>query len=238
MDYTVTIDAFEGPLDLLLHLIKESKMDLFHISLEEVTSQYLSYIHHMETLNLNIASEYLVMAAELLEWKSRKLLPRHHTDSEEEEEDPKQILVDRLVEYQRYKEVSKNFHTLEGIRQEIYTKLPENMTQYASLDQAVNHDVGLDDLLLAFSNFLKRQQENKPLKTKVATKEITVAERRKEISSILHTKKRVNFLELFEQLTKPYIVVTFLTILEMAKEREIKIEQDHNFSSIFCEVIA
>ena len=102
MEYALNIDSFQGPLDLLLHLIKESKMDIFDLKIEEITNQYLDYINKMEEMNLNIASSYLVMSAELLEIKSKMLLPHHQDDEEEQEEDPRESLVNRLIEYQRY----------------------------------------------------------------------------------------------------------------------------------------
>lgn len=236
MEYEVKIDAFEGPLDLLLHLIKESKMDLLEIKISDITDQYLSYIEAMEKLNLNIASEYLVMASELVEMKSKLLLPRHGESEEEEEINPEEALIQRLIEYQRYKDMTKSFQELESIRQEIYTKLPEKLTDYKE-ETKLATDITLDDLMDAFSKFLKRQKENEPLATKVTNREITVAMRRQEIKHILKEKKRVRFFELFDVLTKEYIVVTFLTILEMAKENQLKIEQENNFDEIYCGVV-
>lgn len=237
MEYEVKIDAFEGPLDLLLHLIKESKMDLLEIKISEITDQYLAYIEAMEKLNLNVASEYLVMASELLEMKSRLLLPRHEENEEEEEINPEEALIQRLIEYQKYKDMTKSFQELESIRQEIYTKLPEKLTEYKEDTTKLATDITLDDLVDAFSKFLKRQKENGPIETKVTNKEISVARRKREIEHILKEKKRVRFFELFEVLTKEYIVVTFLTILEMAKENQLKIEQENNFDEIYCGVV-
>ena len=235
MDYTLTIDNFEGPLDLLLHLIKESKMDIFDLKIEEITKQYLDYIHKMEEMNLNIASSYLVMSAELLEIKSKMLLPKHEED-EEVEEDPRENLVNRLVEYQKYKELTQDFKYLEEERKQIITKLPENVREYTDGIYLNNGDVTLDDLLSAFQKFLEREKEKQPLHTKVTNKELSVEKRRYSIRKILTTKKRVNFLELFEVINKEYVIVTFLAILEMAKDNEIKLYQDKNFDKIICEV--
>ncbi len=235
MEYEVRIDQFEGPLDLLLHLIKENKMDLFDIQIEVITDQYLSYIQSMERLNLNVASEYLVMASELIEMKSRLLLPRNDVSSDEvEEEDPKEALVQRLIEYQRYKDITEGLKELESMRQEFYTKLPENLTEYADENTVLSTDVTLDDLVTAFEHFLKQKQLEKPIETKVTRREITIEERRKSIRNILKEKKRVSFFELFDVLTKEYVVVTFLTILEMAKAHQLTIEQEGNFESIYC----
>ena len=236
MEYEVKIDEFEGPLDLLLHLIKEAKMDLFEIKIEEITDQYLAYIKKMDELNLNIASEYLVMASELLEMKSKLLLPRQEVEEDSEEENTEEHLIQRLVEYQKYKELTKSFKELEEIRQEIYTKAPEKLTEYVDQNTVITTDVTLDDLVNAFEHFLKRQKENRPIPTKVTGREITIAERKKDISIILKERKRVSFFELFEVFTKEYIVVTFLTILEMAKEKQLVIEQEENFDEIYCGV--
>ena len=239
MEYEVKIDNFEGPLDLLLHLIKESKVDIWEISIADIAEEYLAYIQRMEKLNLDIASEYLVMASELIEMKSRMLLPRQEKDvGEEEEEDPKERLIRRLVEYQKYKEVTKNFKELESLRQEYYTKAPDNLKEYVEEGVVPSSDVTLEDLMLAFQKFLNRKELEKPLQTTVTKKEITVEERRKSIRDILTKRKRVDFFELFEVVTKEYIVVTFLAILEMAKKQELLIKQESDFSQIMIEVVA
>lgn len=231
MDYIVTIDHFEGPLDLLLHLIKESDMDIFHISIEEITKQYLNYINKMEELNLNIASEYLVMAAELMEIKSRTLLPNLKVE-EEIEEDPKEQLIQRLLEYQKYKEITSDFKKLEEIRKEIYTKSPENRKNY--VEESTNlGDVSLTDLMNALQKFLERKEFEKPLNTKITKKEYSVSIRSNEIKKILKEKKKIEFKELFDIYSKDYIVVTFLSILDLAKKQELSISQEHNFEDIY-----
>lgn len=237
MEYAVKIDAFEGPLDLLLHLIKESKVDIWDIKIVDITDQYLNYIKNMESLNLNIASEYLVMASELMEIKSKMLLPRYEEESSEEEEDPREQLIQKLIEYQKYKDMTKNFKELEEVRHEFYTKAPESLKAYVDEDTIISSDVTLDDLMNAFQKFLKRKQLEKPLSTTVTKKEITVEERRTSIRNILKTKKKVDFFELFEEITKEYIVVTFLAVLEMAKKQELMIYQENNFEQIICEGI-
>ena len=234
MNYTLTIDNFEGPLDLLLHLIKESKMDIFDLKIEEITKQYLDYIHKMEEMNLDIASSYLVMSAELLEIKSKMLLPKHEEDIDEEE-DPRGDLVNRLIEYKKYKEITKDFKNLESERKQIITKMPENIKEYGD-NISNNGDITLNDLIEAFQKFLDREKENQPIQTKVTSKELSVEKRRTSIRNILFKKKRVNFIELFETINKEYVIVTFLAILEMAKDNEIKLYQDKNFDNIICEV--
>ena len=238
MEYEVKIDAFEGPLDLLLHLVKESKVDIWDIKIVDITEQYLNYIQAMEKLNLNIASEYLVMASELIEMKSKMLLPRVKDEEEMEEEDPREVLIRRLVEYQKYKDMTKNFKELESLRHEFYTNAPENLKESAEEGTVVSGEVTLDDLMLAFQKFLERKKASQPLSTTVTKKEITVEERRKSIRSILKKKGKVDFFELFEVVTKEYIVVTFLAILEMAIKSEVMIYQENDFEQIIVEVVS
>lgn len=235
--YEVTLEQFSGPLDLLLHLIKESKVDICDIKIEEVTKQYLDYIQKMEELNLNIASEYLVMASELLFMKSKMLLPRTEEKVEEEEMDPREKLVQKLLEYEQYKRITENFKQLEQIRKEIYTKNPENLKPYMDEDSVLAIDVTLDDLMGAFAKFLERKKDSMPLETKVTEKELSIDDRRKSIRSVLKGRKRVDFMELFDHFTKEYVVVTFLAILEMARKKELVIQQDKIFDSIIVEAI-
>ena len=130
MNVEFKINDFEGPLDLLLHLIKEAKMDIMNIEIESITNQYMDYLHKQESMNLEIASEYLVLASELLEIKSKLLLPREKLEEDEEEIDPRDELVSRLLEYQAYKEITKVLKENEEKRSEIFTKSPENVDQY------------------------------------------------------------------------------------------------------------
>lgn len=237
MNYEIRLEEFSGPMDLLLHFVKSSKLDIMDIKIEVIIEQYLSYIHALEEMNLNIASEYLVMASELLEIKSRMLLPREKLETEEEEEDPKEALVRRLIEYDQYKKMTENFKELESIRSEIYTKTPESLKEFVNSDTKIAIDVTLDDLMDAFSKFLERQKDLAPLSTKVTKKEISVEERRCSIRNILKEKKRLEFTELFDIFTKEYVVVTFLAVLEMAKGGELSIRQDSIFDKIVCEVV-
>ena len=229
------IGDFEGPLDLLLHLIKKSKMEIFDIEISEITNQYLKYIEEMTEMNLDIASEYLVMASELIEMKSRKLLPNNNEEEDNEEENPEEELKRRLIEYKKYKESTSVFRDLEENRSFYYTKSPEVLQKYS--DEKLENDgsVGVMDLLDAFQKLLERQNYNKPINTKITRKELSVKERVVKIRNILKEKKRVNFIELFDDFSKPYVVVTFLSVLEMAKNKEITLKQDNNFSDIYLE---
>jgi len=234
MDYK--INDFEGPLDLLLHLIKESKVDIFDINIVEITDQYMDFINRMQELNLDIASEYLVMAAELMKIKSSLLLPNNKQEQEDEyEEDPREQLINRLIEYERYKNITSSLKEYERERQNLYTKEPYDLSLVIEKDNKIDEDFKIDDLVEAFNGILARKELNKPLNTKITTKEFTVSERSNEIRNILKTKKKVEFSELFNIMTKEYVVVTFLSILTMAKNQELSIVQDNNFSNIYLE---
>ena len=187
-------------------------------------------------MNLEISSEYLVLASELLEIKSRLLLPNNKDESLEEEEDPRDELINRLIEYQAYKNITKLLQDKELLRKDIYTKTPENINNYVEESHEIHADVSLDDLINALQKYYQRKADNKPLKTKVTINEISVSSRRSEIKHLLKKKKRMSFFELFPIMTKEYVVATFLAILEMAKSREIKITQEENFDDIICEV--
>lgn len=230
------INEFEGPLDLLLHLIKESKMNIMDIEIEKITDQYMNYLDLQEKMNLEIASEYLVMASELIELKSKLLLPNPKNE-EGEEEDPREELVNRLLEYQAYKEITKVLQDKENLRKEIYTKAPENIRNYVEEDVSITPDVTLDDLVEAFKKYLERKKETKPLQTKITVNEVTVSSRRHDIKNLLRTKKRVSFFELFPVVSKEYVIATFLAVLEMAKSHELTITQDGTFDDIICEAV-
>lgn len=237
MEYKFKINQFEGPLDLLLHLIKESEMDIMDIEIVKLTDQYLNYINSMENLDLSTASEYLSIASELMYLKSKTLLPaKENTEEEEEYIETKENLINRLLEYKKYKEVTSNLKELEQERNSFYTKTPSNMKEYQTNQINLNQEITLEDLVNAFKKYLERKKYEEPLTTKVTTKEISIKERKHQIYQILKTRKKVEFYELFEEFSKPYIVATFLSILEMAKEQELIITQNNNFDKIYCEV--
>ena len=235
--YEVTIDNFNGPLDLLLHLIKKDKMDIFDIKLEIIINEYLDYIEKMNEMNLDIASSYLVMASELIEIKSKMLLP-HEKEDDNEEEDIKENLINRLIEYQKYKDKIETFKELENIRNTYYTKLPESLNEYKEEDKIeLNDDVNLDSLVEAFKKFLERSELDKPINTTVTKKELSVDDSIKSISKRLKERKKLDFFELFDVKTKEYVVVTFLAVLELVSKGKMKIVQENNFDNIICEAI-
>lgn len=225
--YETKIDAFEGPLDLLLHLISEAKVDVHEIKISEITAQYLQYIKAMDDLHLEIASEYLVMAANLILIKSKKLLPREEIDIEDEyEEDLEAELKRRLLEYQLYKDSLDEFRRLEEARGQYYTKPAIDFSPY--IDDTFTLDIEYDasELILAFEKLLRRQKLETPIPTTIVAEKITVEDRISAIREVLLFKKRVKFSELFERFDKEYIVVTFLAMLEMAKAGVIVLVQD------------
>ena len=232
MEYKITIDNFDGPLDLLLHLIKENDIDIYDIKIEEVTKQYLDYIKAMKDMNLSVASEYLVMASELIEIKSKMLLPKKKELEEDSyEEDPREVLIERLLQYKKYKEITSEFKDLELTRKLVFTKEPENLSYYAK-EEGNREELGITDLIDAFNLLMKKKELDKPLATKITKKELSVSEKVIKIRSLLKQKKKVNFEELFDVATKEEIIVNFLSILEMVKKNEIVLKQDNNFSSI------
>lgn len=238
MEYCIKINEFEGPLDLLLHLVKESNIDIYDININEITDQYFNYIHKMEELNIDVASEYLVMAASLMEIKSKSLLPGETKteEVEEEEETTREGLIQKLVEYQRYKEVSKDFKELEQLRKTIYTKAPSKLNEM--LEQKFINDTGVtvEDLMSAFQKFLERKNMEKPIHTKVTNKEYSVRARKNDIRNYLKTKRVAEFTELFSSYNKSYIIVTFMSILELAHEEDIILKQESNFDKIMIEL--
>ena len=238
MDYSIKINEFEGPLDLLLHLIKQSNIDIVDIEINEITKQYLDYINKMEELNINVAASYLVMAAELMEIKSKSLLPptEEETNDEDEEVVSKENLINKLIEYQKYKDMISTFKEMEQDRQNIYVKSPEKISNYVDELIVNNTDTSVDDLVDAFKKFLERIDREKPITTKITTKEYSVKDRKRNIRNILKEKQKVLFTDLFEEKNTGLIVVTFLSILEMTKEKEIIIKQDANFKDITIEL--
>lgn len=237
MDYTFTINDFEGPLDLLLSLVRQSKMDIYEIPIKTLIDEYIEFINSQKELNIDIASEYLVMASELLHLKSRMLINKEmeNEESEEFEINTEDDLRNKLIEYEKIKNIADAFKDLEEKRSEIHEKSPENYLNFAD-EIKYDHNVStVDELYKAILEFQKRFKYTKPLNTRITTKELSVDDRIKDIRTILNKKKRVNFLDLFEEVSKEYIIVTFLSVLDMSKSNEINIIQEDNFKPIIIE---
>lgn len=234
MTYNFSINDFEGPLDLLLHLIKINKMEIESINIESITSQYLEFIDKMKNESIDVASEYLVMASELIHIKSKALINIKDEESDEYEINSEEELKQRLLEYEQIKNITNTFKNLEDNRGKVYTKIPTNLNEYKK-DIPLDTNITLDDLIKAFEDFLNREKLKKPINTKITKKELSVNDRIKSIRTLLDKKNKLKFIDLFDNYTKPYIVVTFLSILEMTKNEEIKINQENNFGEIILE---
>ena len=205
---------------------------------ERDKEQYLNFINTIDKLDIDTSSEYLVMASELIHLKSRMLINKYNEQEEVEEEftiNSEEDLRAKLIEYEKYKNMTETFKLLEENRQDYYTKVPENLKEYAKEEKVINSNVSIDDLVNAFLDMQKRINLKKPITTKVTRKEYSVKERINEIRSILKIRKRIEFPELFDILTRENIVVTFLSLLDMSKNKEIVLSQDKIFSTIVIE---
>lgn len=239
MDYNIHLENFEGPLDLLLHLVKETKLDIYEINMTSIIENYLQYIRNLQTLNIDIGSEFLLMAASLLHLKSKMLIGS--TTIEENNEDDFQIeseeeLKEKILEYEKYKKITKELKELEEKRGMVYTKIPENLKEYMTTPELFN-ETGLtaDDLVKAFLQIQERLHYKEPVETRITKKEISVKDRVYYIRDILKRKKYCNFEELFESVTKEYVIATFLAVLEMCKAKEVRLLQKENFDSLVVE---
>lgn len=238
MDYLIDINNFHGPLDLLLHLVRSTEMDIYEIDTSVIIEKYLNYIEKMQEINIDIASEFLVMAATLVHLKSKMLIGATEETTEEEQEfeiNSEEDLKNRILEYEKYKNMTEVFKELEEKRNDFYTKEPMPLKEFT--DKTITNDgsLTLEDLINAFLSYQERINYLKPVHTKITKKEINVEDRIISIKEKLHQKKKMDFLELFDTVTKEYVVVTFLAILQMNKNNEINIYQEKNFENILIE---
>ncbi|QHS24485.1 segregation/condensation protein A [Virgibacillus sp. MSP4-1] len=237
-EYLVKLDTFEGPLDLLLHLINRYEIDIYDIPVAQITEQYMGYIHTMQQLELNIASEYLVMAATLIEIKSKMLIPNQELELEEdeyEEEDPREDLMRRLIEYRKYKEAAQNLKDRELETNQIYTRPPVNLDVYKNENKPVeNHgEVTIFDMIGALQKLFQRKKWNEPLETTVERQDIPIQQRMDQmLDYIRQANRKIFFDELFPSPVRSHIVVSFIALLELMKSRMIICEQETNFSDI------
>lgn len=220
MTFTVSVDQFDGPLDLMLHLIKENKLDLMDLNMDVLTEQYIAYIHSMQDMHLEIASEYLTELAGLIEYKSKKLLPREEVVIEEEyEEDHRQRLIQRLLEYQQYKEITPYLKEEYLNRQKAFSR---PVSSYVEKWQGLQEEGTLDHqsayaLLKAMNRVMKRHAILQPYETKITIKELSIEERVVQIQKRLdHGTKPISFPALCDDCTNVHmVVVTFLGILDL-----------------------
>lgn len=238
--YEVKLEAFTGPLDLLLHLIHRLEIDIYDIPMAELTAQYIDHIHAMKELELNEASEYLVMAATLLAIKSRMLLPIHEGEMDDAEfevegPDPREELVTKLIEYKKYKEAANELKDLEAERAQVFTRPPSDLSGFMPDEQLALFDMNVNvyDMLSAFQKLLRRKQLKKPLSTRVARQEISVKDQMiAVVDSLKLSGGKSYFSELFPYEDKSTIIVTFLSLLELMKRHVVFVEQENNFEDL------
>lgn len=241
MAISIKLEVFEGPLDLLLHLIEKNKIDIYDIPIVTVTEQYLAYIKQMETEDMNVMSEFLVMAATLLDIKCRMLLPKE-VNEEGEEEDPRAELVQKLLEYKMYKYMSFELRDRQVDAAKTWYKspmLPKEVEDYRyPIDyEELLGDVNLTKLHEIFKSVMRRQEDKiDPIRSqfgKIEKDEINLEEKQGYIEEFVKNHKRFSFRRLLEkQGSKMEVIVTFLAVLEMMKQGMISIEQDEAFSDI------
>lgn len=231
MAFTITIEQFEGPLDLMLHLIKENKLDLFDLDMMVLTNQYLQYLHEMEAMHLEIASEYLAELAGLLEYKSKKLLPREKVVIEEEyEEDEREQLMRRLLEYQRYKEVKEQLAVMYEERAMHMSRPQTNEAQRFQLTVEEKFSASPYELVKAMQKLMHRKALQNPYETQVQVKELSLDERIDQISERLRGFEGVmSFETLCDDCNSLHmIIVTFLAILDLIKYRVLQFSLDES----------
>lgn len=231
--YTVRTESFEGPLDLLLYLIRKNEVDIYNIPIAAITRQYLDYIELLKELNLDIAGEFLVMASTLVQIKSRMLLPLPEPEeAEQEEADPRTELVRRLLEYQRYREAAERLAECELLGREVFARkfTPPEFSGLQPLTAPL--EVELFELIEAFRGLLAKVPESAI--HEVGAEGMTIADRINEILDLIKGKDAVTFERLFiAPLNREYIIVTFLAILELCKLGMIKLLQANSFGVIW-----
>ena len=230
MDYKIKLDIFEGPLDLLIYLIKKHELDIHDIPITLITEQYLEYLNIMQSLNLELAGEFLVMASTLMRIKSKTLLPIDENAPEEEsEEDPRDELVQKLLEYMKFKEAAQTMRNLEETRSDKFTRSPQIID--VDEDEVIFNNISLFDLIRAFSKVLHEMP--KDIFHKVVKDEFTVADKVHFLLHSLVEKSKVRFGQLFEGCkNKLEAITTFLALLELVRLKEVKFEQDKAFDDI------
>lgn len=236
MEYQVTVDQFTGPLDLLLHLIKEHDMDLLDLDVAAVCDQYLAYIQTMDPSLLEAISEYLVMAAWLIEMKSKLLLPKPEIDEEDDYEAERKRMIERLIEKNRINGILEAFEASYDKRQTMHSKIPSALEEYLpSGEETIPEGMEVYDLIKAMQRVMQRRALLQPLESKIARVEISIDERTEQIRSyfLRHKDKTVDFEDLFDEGDRYFAIVTFLSILVLVKNSELLITQSGNFEKIY-----
>ena len=232
LPYQVRIENFEGPLDLLLHLIKKNEINIYDIPIAMIAQQYLSYIEAMKGLNLTVAGEFLVMAATLLQIKSKMLLPvEQSAEDEEDGPDPREELVRRLLEYKTFKEAARQLDTQERMWRDIYSRPTVHREPDDESDDAMLDSIGLFDLVDALQTILNRNPGKKLLE--IIPDNLTVRDRMNLILETLEGQESIGFEALFEaSCHRLVIIVTFLALLELIRLRTVRVYQAENFGPI------
>lgn len=233
-DYRVSLEVFEGPLDLLLYLIKKDEVDIYDIPIETITAQYMEYLSVMRIMNLEIAGEFIVMAATLMLIKSRMLLPVEEREEEdEEEEDPRWDLVRQLVEYKKFKDSAYHLHDLELRREGVFARGDDGINMPPATDVVLS-DVGLFDLMSAFNEALQRvEKENL---REIFSEHFTVAEKIDDLSEMLAKDTKLSLSALFGTMrSRNEIVCTFLAVLELIRTGLARLHQKEVFGEIWVE---
>lgn len=242
MDLTIKLQVFEGPLDLLLHLLDKNKVNIYDIPIVEITNQYMEYIAEMKRNDLNVMSEFLVMAATLIDIKSRMLLPAVQTEDEEEEEDPRAELVQQLLEYKMYKCMAYELRDRQLDAERVLFKEPTIPAEVAEYEEPVDIQALVSDLTLAklnsiFKSIMKKQVDKiDPVRSKfgkIEKEEVSLSDKMAYLENYCMTHSYFSFRSLLEaQSSKMEIIVTFLAILELMKTGKIFISQDKTFDDI------
>ena len=229
-DYKVKIDAFEGPMDLLMHLIEKNKIDIYDIPIAELTRQYVEYLDRFREFNIEIASSFLVMAATLLQIKSRMMLPKPEVNEEGEVEDPRLELVARILEYRKFKQVSGVLGDMAGVQERFVSREP--------MELPVHHlppgNLSLKILVEAFHTVLSVKQELSIPKALVTPEVFSIKDKMADIMSLLaRSHGRLLFSEAFETGTRNELIVTFLALLELMKLKAVTVKQQRAFAEIY-----
>jgi segregation and condensation protein A len=233
-EYKVQFEVFEGPLDLLLYLIKKDEVDIYEVNLTKLATQFLEYIETMRLLDLDVAGEFLVMAATLMYIKSRELLPvdrQVEVEGEEDEDDPRWELIRQLVEYKKFKDAAAKLQDMEARQNNVYPRLP-GKPELSQEPSELKPDVSIFDLINAVSGVLRRFDQREHLRD-IFDDRWTVSEKIEQLSKVLVERPRVTFSELFDHVTsRSEVVVTFLAMLELIRLKRIAVEQSESFAEI------
>jgi segregation and condensation protein A len=236
VDYRVKLEVFEGPLDLLLYLIKRDEVDIYDISIERIAKQYLEYIEAFQVLNIDLAGEFIVMAANLLYIKSRTLLPKDQQMAEEDadEDDPRWELIRQLIEYKKFKEAASHLRTLEALQEELFPRFPAAPDLVPSLPI---EEVGIFDLLSAFQKILKRLEvRHREDLREIFEENFTVSDKIDFLLRVISDGIPMRFEECFaDAASRAEIVVTFLAMLELIRLKQLRVRQENHFETIWIE---